>query len=374
MEQLLQKHFTQTVERIKTLDPKIVFDDALYQSRVITPTYIALCASISGINVIFPSSKEYYTQAMLTLRNDYLFEDDEKIKVKEGSKEKIQGIIKANFDLNRVKNGVRRWMLNKILNFVFYLLSALMAIVYIFNDGQNGGILLGLIFMLVSGGILIYESRSKLVYPLSKKVNRFKREHITALFIHIASFPFITLGINSVGGAMFFLPMWFFIFLKYDGEFILGSVYSEGKKFVVTRLLIGLTGGLIGLYFSFGASLLNVTTVTYVFASLFIGFSITIETRKAKKLSGTEWATEADHHADEMRKQAEVRNHHLPTITGWTQAGNKNYTALMTNSFASIMNLIPAIPIGAMMIPYFLYHLVLKIKGDKEIASDTIVP
>lgn len=366
IEELLQKHFTQTIERITKLAPEIVFDDMLYQSKVIIPTYVALCASISGLNVIFPSSKQFYTQAMFTLRDDFLFEENGGIKVKEGSKQKIQDTIKTNFDMKRIKSGIWRWMVNKVLNGFFYVLSAIVALLFFIEETQGGSFLLGLIFLSAASGILFYELRKELIYPYSKKVNKFKREHLVALIVHVASYPFITLSIDVVGGPMFFISFIFLIFLKHDGESILGHVYSEGKVFIIKRLLIASAGALVGVYFSFGDSFTSILTFAYVFASLFFGFSITGQTRKARNFSGTQWATANDHQADASKRQMEIQNGQLPTITGFSQASEKNMEAIFTRIMARIMDIILAIPIGAIMIPYFIYHLVLKIISAKK--------
>lgn len=356
--ELLHKHFIQTTEKITNLAPETVFDDGLYQSRVITPTYISLSASISGLTVILPNSKQNYTKAMYRLRDDYLYEQDNKVNLKEGSKEKLLSLVKSSFELSRIGKGIVRWLVNKILNGVFIALGILMFFIYMVVEPQSGGLLIGLFFSTIAAGILLYESKTDLVYPFSKRSNKFKREHLIALVIHSASFPFITTGYDLIGGPLFFLSWGFLAFLKHDGELILDSLYRFDKGFIISRLLFGLVGAAAGFYIGFGGTLSFLAGATYVGAALVFGYSISGKSRAAKQYVGTEWATAEDHQADAIKREYENQNGILLTIGGG-QARSKNTEAFITKAMAKLMDVIIALPIGAIMLPFFVYHLVI---------------
>lgn len=355
--ELLHKHFIQTTEKITNLAPEVVFDDNLYQSRVITPTFITLSASISGLTVILPNSKQNYSKAMYRLRDEYLYEQDNKVNVKEGSKEKLLALVKSSFELTRIGKGIVRWLLNKILNGIFIAIGVLMFLIYMLAEPQSGGLLVGLFFGAIAAGILFYESKADLVYPFSKRSNKFKREHLIALVVHVVSFPFITTAYDAIGGPLFFLSWGFLVFLKNDGELILDSLYRFDKAFIISRLLFGLGGAVAGFYIGLGGTMLFLAGATYVGAALVFGYSISGKTRAAKQYVGTQWATAQDHEADAIKREYENRHGILPTIGGG-QVSSKNTEAFITKLMAKFMDVLIALPIGAIMLPFFLYHLV----------------
>lgn len=64
------------LEKLKALDPATVRDDALFKSRFITPTALALAAASGGVTSLIPGFNDRFARGMLHVRNELIVIDE----------------------------------------------------------------------------------------------------------------------------------------------------------------------------------------------------------------------------------------------------------------------------------------------------------
>lgn len=65
------------VEKLKTMEPAVVFDDEQFVRSFISPTAMTLMAASGGVTSLIPGFNDRFTRGMLHVRNELLAIDEE---------------------------------------------------------------------------------------------------------------------------------------------------------------------------------------------------------------------------------------------------------------------------------------------------------
>jgi len=86
---------TEHLEKVRTLEPGVVRDDASYSELFVQPALLAIGASSGGVTSLIPRFNERFKEVMLRLRDELLLLDGERVELVEDFRERLPQVVLA---------------------------------------------------------------------------------------------------------------------------------------------------------------------------------------------------------------------------------------------------------------------------------------
>lgn len=83
------------IEKIKSLDPEKVHDDAFFTETIIAPAQLAVASASGGVTSMIPGFKDKFANALLNLRNEIVQVADGKVTLVDDYQSKIAPALLA---------------------------------------------------------------------------------------------------------------------------------------------------------------------------------------------------------------------------------------------------------------------------------------
>lgn len=390
----LDSHFNELIDELDGLDSELIINDEVYRDLVVRPSYISLASSIKGLNIYVTESNKRHEEICEKVREEILEVKDGKVNIKIGKSELIAGIIRDKIGSNLLSNGIKRYLLNAVMN-VFLTISYLVMYSLIALHIKSlitppyiplvAASIVGLIIVTIL--IAMYKMGLKL--PHSPEDNKFKLIHLGFTILPTCTVPFLFLGdwaIYLLFGVLC-LSLFVIMFLKHAGMDIIISSKYDKNEVLVKRLAIAFITMLIAVYFQLKSSFADDTLYTvfvasiygYIAGGLVMSFFVMRKymNRAKDSLPLGEFATEEEkkNEEDEQRRMDDIlrAEGRAPAgiILGGTETDRKNQEAILTRVLFYGVWLVLFGIIGCLLIPYYIY-LIIKPKVvviDRDVAD-----
>jgi len=359
----VEEHLVAVLDTMTTIPADIIFNDVQYEERVIQPAYTVLSTSISGLTLFVPSAKKNYTTIMYAIRNQLIERNNDSVSLKENSITELRELIRESISPKSMAKGAFRWIINLLLNIT--LVTIFFGSIIMTQLATSGGISLGIVAMLLIWVLMGVKLKLGMRLPYAPADEVFKKSFLVSFILISVAIPFNAVDENSffnwVAPVLEAVGVGTIFFLKFSGWDMLIAAKYGGVHVLLKRLIFALIGFFIGLYIARESSFINMLILGYIGASTLFGFILTSASRNNSILSSLlpRFANTSDYEEDERYREYDLRNQ---IITRSSAVVEQNYKSFLARILYYIGWLIASTPIGVVLIPYYLYLIIVSKK------------